>query len=753
MGMLSAMYSGVSGLAVHGKALSTVADNIANVNTVGFKYSRANFGDIMVESLTVGGAVVSQVGTGARVLNVQSILTQGSFESTDVPTDMAINGRGFFQVVRPSTGETSYTRAGQFMLDQEGYMVSALGDRLQGYNVDANGDILQIPEDLRILIQQTDAVATQLVEMSVNLDAEDLNETHPSQAIVPTDQSTWNYLTPTRVYDSLGVAHDIAVMFQRLSTYEGSAMPPDSSTVWKASVFENEDGTFTTTNIGGTNTFYMHFDDYGHLVGTSVGQPGYGDVFQTQSTFGTGLATTISDRLGEILSYDNAPGVAGGTQTYISTVTLQVNTANAGDLINIGGTDYAADDAATLVDAINADTTNGFWATLSAGDVVLYSDGSSPLDVVIPTAVDWTMVGNTFADLQDAINNGRAANLAVQFSNTPEAGDILRFDFGAGNVDVTFAGTETTAALVAAAINGAAGIAGNVTATAIAGTNTIMIEADAVGSAQNAWTCTFVDTGVDDDLLVSNTTLAGGMDPTATTNVEAGLDLLGNNHFQIGRSDTGSAAELSVDVGTLGATVSGVDLTMEQFTYASDAQTPENWVSPDDNSLSTITFNWLAATGANQPQDIAFDFTPTDSAPSTQSAGASETFYLYQDGSTRGSLQTLDIDRNGIISGQFSNGILRVLGQVVLADFANPAALERSGDNLWSQTINSGEPVINVPGQGGRGQVESGALEQSNVDMAQEFVKMINFQRAFQANSRIISTTDSMLAELINLKR
>jgi flagellar hook protein FlgE len=90
---------------------------------------------------------------------------------------------------------------------------------------------------------------------------------------------------------------------------------------------------------------------------------------------------------------------------------------------------------------------------------------------------------------------------------------------------------------------------------------------------------------------------------------------------------------------------------------------------------------------------------------------------------------------------------------VVLADFANPNALERHGDNLWRQTLNSGEPVVNYPGQGGLGKVESGALEQSNVDLAEQFVKMILFQRGFQANSKTISTTDQMLAELINLKR
>ncbi|MGD9124571.1 MAG: flagellar hook-basal body complex protein, partial [Desulfarculaceae bacterium] len=134
MGMLTAMFSGVSGLNSHGRSLSSVADNIANVNTHAYKSNRVNFGDVMVHSLTVGGNVVQQVGTGSRVLNVQNLMTQGSFETTDIPTDLAINGRGFFQVSNPNTqtGDSAgvfYTRAGQFLMDKEGYLVNPLGYR------------------------------------------------------------------------------------------------------------------------------------------------------------------------------------------------------------------------------------------------------------------------------------------------------------------------------------------------------------------------------------------------------------------------------------------------------------------------------------------------------------------------------------------------------------------------------------------------------------------------------------------------
>ncbi|MCB9623936.1 MAG: flagellar hook-basal body complex protein, partial [Sandaracinus sp.] len=99
------------------------------------------------------------------------------------------------------------------------------------------------------------------------------------------------------------------------------------------------------------------------------------------------------------------------------------------------------------------------------------------------------------------------------------------------------------------------------------------------------------------------------------------------------------------------------------------------------------------------------------------------------------------------------NGQRRVLGQVALADFASEAGLERAGSNLWAATDASGEALVGTPGAGGLGSVVAGALEGSNVDIGQEFVDMIAFQRGFQASSRVITTADEMYGELVNLKR
>jgi len=118
-----------------------------------------------------------------------------------------------------------------------------------------------------------------------------------------------------------------------------------------------------------------------------------------------------------------------------------------------------------------------------------------------------------------------------------------------------------------------------------------------------------------------------------------------------------------------------------------------------------------------------------------------------------GSLERIIIDEDGKISGAFSNGVVQVLAQIALANFYNPGGLERVKGNLFSVTGNSGDPIISSPGESIGSKIISGALEQSNVDLAEEFTKMIVAQRGFQANARIITTSDDLLTEVTNLKR
>jgi len=137
----------------------------------------------------------------------------------------------------------------------------------------------------------------------------------------------------------------------------------------------------------------------------------------------------------------------------------------------------------------------------------------------------------------------------------------------------------------------------------------------------------------------------------------------------------------------------------------------------------------------------------------TQYAERSSTKVFEQDGHNMGYMENFKIDGSGIITGIFSNGTTRVLGQVAMASFPNQGGLEKAGDNTFRRTNNSGNANIGPSGIAGKGKIIAGALEMSNVDMADQFTDMIITQRGFQANSRTIQTADQLLQELLTLKR
>ncbi|MBX3115250.1 MAG: flagellar hook protein FlgE [Fimbriimonadaceae bacterium] len=124
-----------------------------------------------------------------------------------------------------------------------------------------------------------------------------------------------------------------------------------------------------------------------------------------------------------------------------------------------------------------------------------------------------------------------------------------------------------------------------------------------------------------------------------------------------------------------------------------------------------------------------------------------------QNGFEPGSLSSFTVNSDGVVVGLYTNGLTRALGQIALAIFPNANGLERQGSNLWRNTDNSGVPVVGAPRTGGRGQINSGFLEQSNIDIGGEFTELIITQRGFQANTRVVTTVDEMLQELINMKR
>jgi flagellar hook protein FlgE len=124
-----------------------------------------------------------------------------------------------------------------------------------------------------------------------------------------------------------------------------------------------------------------------------------------------------------------------------------------------------------------------------------------------------------------------------------------------------------------------------------------------------------------------------------------------------------------------------------------------------------------------------------------------------QDGSAMGSLSSFSISKDGLVVGVFSNGLKETLAQIAMANFNNPPGLEKAGESVYRSSVNSGEAQLGTAGSGGRGFLQSQALEMSNVDLGQEFTNLVVAQRGFQANSKVITTADELLQELVNMKR
>ncbi|GEN80620.1 flagellar hook protein FlgE [Actinotalea fermentans] len=169
------------------------------------------------------------------------------------------------------------------------------------------------------------------------------------------------------------------------------------------------------------------------------------------------------------------------------------------------------------------------------------------------------------------------------------------------------------------------------------------------------------------------------------------------------------------------------------------------------NATGSMTFNadGTQATGGS----LTVGGVTVDLSTITGFAGLDTVEASTQNGRAAGTLQSFTINADGTLLGSFSNGLKQALGRVALSTFTNPAGMEKAGGSLYRTTVNSGDAQIGAAGTGGRGDLTGGALEMSNVDLSAEFTNLIIAQRGFQANSRVITTSDELLQELVNLKR
>jgi len=303
MGILTTMYTAVSGLSTYGDALGVIGNNVSNVGTVGFKSSSASFAELISASL----ASSQQVGLGARMDGVQGNFTQGSLSTTGNTLDLAIDGDGFFQL-KNASGALFYSRDGQFQVNKLGQVVDPNGELLQGYQATASGVITGTIDNITLASTNSAPLASTTSTIKANLDA---TATAPTPAFNVTDPTSYNFSTPQTIYDSLGSAHNLTFYFVKSSTantwnlyqqIDGGAATAATNLVFNASGALTSGGTqaLSLAIAGGATTPQTVTVDFTNM--TQFGSKS-AVLDQTQNGYASGSLQRVSvDSQGQIVA-------------------------------------------------------------------------------------------------------------------------------------------------------------------------------------------------------------------------------------------------------------------------------------------------------------------------------------------------------------------------------------------------------------------------------------------------------------------
>lgn len=663
--MMASLYAGVSGLKNHQLKMNVIGDNIANINTIGYKPGRVNFQEALVQTYkgagrpnsVTGGTNALQVGLGMQVAAIDNLFIQGGLETTGQITDLAIQGSGFF-ILGDNNGNRFYSRAGAFGFDGNSTLVDpATGLFVQGKMADSSGVIPSLATIGNITLpfgQQDPARATQIVTLANNLDA---SATDSAATLASTGNSGVASVAGEAV-DGVGGVHTITIT---------------GAQALKAS--------YTGTNVGNDG------------AGGFVGQMGMN--MQLGS-----LGVTDFSNFG--LSVDNGP-----TQIIPG---LNAN-STVQDVIN----------AINQIEGLDADLVNGQIE-------ITRSKAGDPLDLTFTsTAGVHDATGATPATSGNIVGvlfglNGSTLTSAGGAASTLQATDSFMPDRGYG----ASAGPVTTT--LGLLFNDTTGLATGITGLGGGG---VEIKSS-VGIAATGANPLVINT--ESTLHAASISVFDSQGGRHTVSVEFFKSIV-PNRWEWQASTTGTEV---VTGGRSGFVQFNADGSLNSFDYFGGASgitiDPRNGANPMQVRINSGTIG-------------EFDGL-TGFASGTHTAAI-----IGQDGYGLGILQKVGIDDSGGISGIFSNGVTRLLAQIMIADFTNQAGLRKSGRSYYQPSPNSGEAVAGVAGQTVAGTITSGALESSAVDIAQEFTSMITAQRGFQANARIITTSDNMLDELVNLKR
>jgi flagellar hook protein FlgE len=710
----------LSGLNADSTALNTIANNLSNMSTTGFKEQTTNFSDLFYEQVgTTGAGGEIQQGTGVQVASNSTDFTGGAISSTGIATDVAIDGTGFF-VLNTGGGQQLYSRDGNFQLSSTGTLESTQGQGVMGYAatngvINTSGGLSNITIPTGQVMQPS---ATTSFSLSQNLDSESPVGTQATGQV--------------QVYDSLGKSYEATVTYTNLGnnkwsyaitlpdTLSASAATAPAATTLPVTTGAATASTSVSTLVptvaaGGVSTVYTYNFGTGGTVASTTSMTINGTPLVIPSA-GESVAS-LEAQINTVVPGAAVPTTVNGST--ILTVTLpnadvasSTMNAMAGDLA-VSTTNYNFGSTAT-VDAATSLTITGQNAAGQPSFITVTAGADEPVS---------TYYGQINAALAAAAAAGHLTNVSASVT------DNQLSVTGAGIVITGSASQDLTASTISYNF----GTSGGAIATVDSSTNLTITGLTAEGATATT---------------VAPTITAGETVAQYVTALTSALATAGIAGVGVSSTADGQLSITGANLSTAGSVIQD-PVASANASGTLSFNSSGNLVGPTSN-LSNISVAGLSDSAAalNMTWNL---FGATGSGNISQTAAASGQSAQTQNGYTSGEYQNFTIGSDGTVSATYSNGQSQTVGQLAIATVSNQQGLLDVGSTEYQATANSGLATVGVASSGGRGSLEGSSLEASNVNISTEFSDLIVAQRAFEANAKSVTTFDTITQETINM--
>ena len=816
MSLASSLSTALTGMSASETTIDVVGNNLANANTVGFKASTASFVTQFLQTTSIGskptessgGTNPAQTGLGVVVAATTANFSQGTIQTSSNDLDMAIEGDGFF-IVQNETGEQLYTRDGEFTLNSNNQLVTASGDFVMGYGVDANFNIttstldpINIPLGNKSVAQATSEAVLEgtlsasgtVATAGTILQTAVLDDAAIPQPDDSADGSTLSINTSAAANATTGGSlsgtyyYKVVLVNPDQTNYSVDAttgLPVNTTAQVQASTF----GPISVTGLnsavaitGLTNPTTLADNAYYEIYRSTNGTS-YSLLTNGTTTHVTG--TTYTDT-GYSTTSGTIPTATALDGQYIYYVTFyDESTGTESRPVQVAEETYGTTGLLTKLPTDDSFTWSGwriYRNVTTANDSNFYRVGYVKGDVATSDIVSGEEVGYTtkYCMIDSQTDSTIDDNAKINYnSNQPIKGSTLVKDLLLHTSKDQYETLYTVGSTFSfTPIKG--GVTLETKYLPITGTTTVQSLLDFMSGTMGLRNdC---DEGAGASISGGKITFTGNYGTKNAISITlAGMQSILNGEtttvdlsFNSPQAATGESSMTDfIAYDSLG-TALNVHLTMT-LVGTSSAATTWRWFadSPNNSTVSgnteiscgtgLITFdgsgNFLSSSNSTvtiyrsgsaalSPESFTLDFSNISGLSSSSSTIAVSS----QDGSAAGTLTSYLIGGDGIITGVFSNGVTRNLGQLVLARFANNNGLVQEGNNLYAAGVNSGLPIIGVPGNNGCGSITSGAVEQSNTDIGGNLIDLILASTMYRANARVISTTQTMFDELLALR-